>query len=112
DLCEALKLAPMALLLPRAGGRRRARHLRIDLLAGDGAQDARNDDAVVAREPLVDHAQVALLGAERDLALLHDIVLVDDEHVASALVAAERRFRNEQGLALLFRNAHAHEIAR
>ena len=46
-----------------------------------------------------------------DLALLDDIVLVDDEHVAAALVAAERDIGHEQRRLRLRRHAHAHEKA-
>ena len=52
--------------------------------------------AVVRRQPLLDHAQVADQRADLDLALLDDIVLVDDQHVAAALVAAERDVGHQQ----------------
>src|SRR5262249_57604418 len=61
--------------------------LRIDLLARDRPQDAGDDDAIVGLEPALDHAQVADPGADRDLALLDRIVLVEHDQVPSALVA-------------------------
>src|SRR5262245_65430988 len=93
----------------RSGGRK----LRIDLLTRDRPQDAGNDDAIVGLEPALDHAQVADPGADRDLALLDRIVVVEHEQITSALVAAERGIRYQQRLLLVGgANSHAHEIAR
>ena len=46
---------------------------------------------------------VADLGADRDLALLDHVVLVDDQEVAPALVAAERGVRHQQCILLVRR---------
>src|SRR5262245_14235312 len=88
----------MAPRLFGARGRRRSggRKLRIDLLTRDRPQDAGNDDAIVGLEPAFDHAQVADPGADRDLALLDRIVVVEHEQITSALVAAERGIRYQQ----------------
>src|SRR6516225_2647229 len=61
-------MAPL-LFAARARGRRRSGglELRIDLLARDRPQDAGDDDAIVRREPGLDHAQVADPGADHDL---------------------------------------------
>src|SRR5215510_13245398 len=99
----------------RARGRRRSggRKLRIDLLTRDRPQDAGNDDTIVGLESALDHAQVADPGADRDLALLDGIVVVEHEQITSALVAAERGIRYQQRLLLVGgANSHAHEIAR
>jgi hypothetical protein len=71
-------------------------HLRVDLLARYRPQNAGDDDAIPAFDPAFDRPQVADLGADRDLALLHHVVLVDDQEVAPALVAAERGIRHQQ----------------
>jgi hypothetical protein len=85
--------------------------LWIDLLTGDGPQDAGDDHAVVGLEAAVDGAQVADFGTDRDLALLDDVVLVDDEHIAPALVAAERRVRHQQGSRIFGADPYADEIS-
>src|SRR6516225_9401991 len=93
----------------RSGGRK----LRIDLLTRDRPQDAGNNDMIVGLEPALDHTQVADPGADRDLALLDRIVVVEHEQITSALVAAERGIRYQQRLLLVGgANPHAHEIAR
>ncbi len=72
-----------------------------------------NDDAVIGVHALFDDAQIADLLAKLDFALLDHVVLVDDEHVASALVAADDAIRHEQRVGLGSpRHAHAHEISR
>jgi hypothetical protein len=65
----------------RAGDWRRGGglDLRIDLLPRDGPQDAGNHDTIVGFESALDHAQVADPGADRDLALLDRIILVEHE---------------------------------
>jgi hypothetical protein len=70
--------------------------IRVDLLARYRSQDTSDDDAIAAFDPAFDRPQVADLGADRDLALLHHVVLVDDQEVAPALVAAERGIRHQQ----------------
>src|SRR5215472_571593 len=90
-------MAPL-LFAARARGRHRSGglELRIDLLARDRPQDAGDADA----------------GADHDLALLDRVVLVEHEQVASALIAAERGIRHQQGLLLVGgADPHAHEIA-
>ena len=72
-------------------------HFGVDLLARDGAHDAADDDAVVLGQAFFDHAQFADELARLDFALLDHIVLVDDEHIASALIAAERDVGHQQG---------------
>jgi hypothetical protein len=52
------------------------------------AQNAGDHDAIVGLQPAVDDAQIAHLGTDRDLALLDDVILVDDEQIAPALIAA------------------------
>src|SRR5262245_19971938 len=107
-------MAPL-LFAARARGWRRSDGLKlpIDLLTRDRPQDAGDDDTIVGLEPALDHAQVADPGADRDLALLDRIVLVEHEQVAPSLIAAERGIRYQQGLPLVGRaNPHAHEIAR
>ena len=55
---------------------------------------ARNRPAITTRssafDAAFDHAQFAVERAGLHLALLDHVVLVDDQHVAAALVAAER----------------------
>jgi len=48
--------------------------LRVDLLAGDRAQQAGDDDAVVGLQPALDHPQFAVDRAGLNLALLDDAV--------------------------------------
>ena len=81
-----------------ARGRLR-RGLRIDLLAGDRAQEAGDDDAVVRLDALLDHPQRAFERADLDVALLDHVVLVDDEQIAPALVGAERGVGHQQRVA-------------
>jgi hypothetical protein len=51
--------------------------------------------------------------ADRDLALFDDVLLVEHEHVTSAMVATERGIWYQQRIVLVGgANAHAHEIAR
>src|SRR5262245_55433559 len=93
----------------RGGGRP---HLRVDLLARAGALDAGDDHAVVGLEPFLDRAQLAEPGTDGDLALLEHIVLADHQHIAPALVGAERGVGNEQGILRILGHAHANEISR
>src|SRR5436190_12199125 len=82
------------------GGLRRL-GLRIDLVARDGAQEPADDHAVVRRDALLDHTQGLDHRADLDLALLDHVLLVDDQHVAAALVAAEGDVRHQEGVLLL-----------
>src|SRR5262245_48695390 len=79
----------------RARGWRRSGglELRIDLLTRDRPQDTSDDDTIVGLKPALDHAQVADPRADRDLALIDRVVVVEHEQVTSALVAAERGIR-------------------
>ena len=86
--------------------------LRLDLLPGHGRQHAGDDDAVVGRDARGDDPQLADQLADLDGALLDDVVLAGDEHIAPALVGADGAIRNEQHVGLVAeRHAHAHEIA-
>ena len=97
---------------PMAGGGSIFCSLRIDLLAGDRAQQARDHDLVVRLEAAFDHAQIALERAGLHLALLDDIVAVHHQHIAPGLVAAERHVGHQQRVLLLVEgNADADEIA-
>jgi len=93
-----IMIAGRYLAAPAAGAVRRSDglHLRVDLLARYRSQDTGDDDAIPAFDPAFDRPQVADLGADRDLALLHHVVLVDDQEVAPTLVAAERGIRHQQ----------------
>src|ERR1700728_3391943 len=82
------------ILKPDALVRGRGTLLGVDLLARDRTHDAADDHAVVLSEALLDHPQIADELAGLDLALLDDVVLVDDEHIAAALIAAERNIRH------------------
>src|SRR5277367_2140418 len=62
--------------------------LGLDLLSGDSAHDAADDDAVVLGQAFFNDAQLADELPRLDFALLDHVVLVDDQHVASALIAA------------------------
>ena len=75
--------------------------LRIDLLAGDRAQQPGGDDAIVGLQAAFDHAQLALQRPGPHLALLDDVFAVHDQHVASGLVAAERDVGHQQRILLL-----------
>src|SRR6201747_2989022 len=70
--------------------------LRIDLLAGDCAQQPGNDNPVIALQAAFDDAQVALERPGLYLALLDDVVGVDDQNIAPGLVAAERPVGDKQ----------------
>src|SRR5262245_17135653 len=73
------------------GGRRRyALHVRVDLLARHGALRPAHHDPLVSAEPALDDAQLTDGRADHNLALLDHVVLVDDQHVAAGLVAADR----------------------
>ena len=86
--------------------------LRIDLLAGNGAQQPGDDDTVVGFEAAFDHAQITLERPGPDLALLDDIVAVHHQHIASGLIAAQRHVRHQQRVLLLIeRNADTDVIA-
>src|SRR5215470_15784554 len=106
------------LLCARRASRRRGRggrglYLRIDLLARYSAQHAGDHDAVLRVQTVLDHAPLVHPLADLDFALRDDVVVVDDEDIAPALAAADRRIGNQQGiLRFAERNAHAHEIAR
>ena len=87
--------------------------LRLDLLAGHGRQQAGDDDAVFRLDAGCDHPQFADQLADLDRALLDDVVLAGDEHIAPALVAADGAIRNQQHVRLFDkRHADADEIAR
>ena len=60
--------------LAAAGGGFDLLELRIDLLAGDRAQQPGDDDAVVRLQAALDDAQIALQRPDLHLALLDDIV--------------------------------------
>src|SRR5262245_13703462 len=83
-------------------------HLWIDLLPWDCPQQPSDDHAIVRRKTAFDHAHGIHNRPDLDLALFDRVVLTDHQHVAAALVAAERNVRHEQ---LIFgirtRNAHA-----
>src|SRR5882672_8779627 len=75
--------------------------LRIDLLAGNRAQQPGGDDAVVGLQAFFDDAQLTLQRPDPHLALLDDIFAVHDQQIASGLIAAERDIRHEQRVLLL-----------
>ena len=87
---------------------------RHDGVAGQRAHHAADDDAVARLQAAVDDAQPAVDQlAGLHLALLDDVLVVDDQHVAALLVVAERDVRHQQRLdVLLLGDAHAHEQAR
>src|SRR5258706_6810162 len=70
--------------------------LRIDLLAGDCAQQPGNDDAVIGLQAAFDHAQIALDRPGPDLALLDEIFAVHHQHVSASLIAAQCDIRDKQ----------------
>src|SRR6186997_3445505 len=74
--------------------------LRIDLLAGNRAQQPGSDDAVVGLQAFLDDAQFALLRPDPHLALFDDIFTVHDQQIAPGLVAPESHVRNEQPVLL------------
>ena len=78
--------------------RRRAcgggRSLRIDLVAGNGTQNTADNDPVAGRDPFRNHAHSVNQRADFHLALLNDVVLIHDQDVAAALVAAEGDIRH------------------
>ena len=82
--------------LADAGGCFDLLQLRIDLLAGDRAQQPGDHDAVVRLQAAFDHAQPAVELPDLHLALLDHVVAVHDQHVAAGLVAAERGVGDEQ----------------
>ncbi|MET3345822.1 hypothetical protein ABIF52_006203 [Bradyrhizobium japonicum] len=83
-----------------------------DLLARDHPQQPRDHDAVVRLQPALDHAQAVIGGADLHLALLDDVVAIDHQQIAAALVAAERGVGNEERALLLVEgHADADEIA-
>jgi hypothetical protein len=72
----------------------------------------RNNDAIIRLEPILDHAEVAHFGTDRDLALFDDILLIQHEQVTPALVGTERGIRYQHGIVLVGgANTHAHEVA-
>src|SRR5437868_3333609 len=68
-------------------------NLRIDLLARDCAQETNHDHSIVGRETALNDAHRIDERADFDLALLDHVILVGDQNVAAALVAAERDVR-------------------
>ena len=71
-----------------------------------------DDDAVVRLQPILDHAERAVDLADLHLALLDHVVAGYHQHVAPALVAAERGVGHQQRVLLLFqRHADTDEIA-
>ena len=73
--------------------------------------DAVDHHAVVRGQARFDHPQIADLLAGFDLALLDDIVLVDDQHVTAGSDRCRARCRARAAPARFWRNAHADEIA-
>ena len=69
--------------------------LGIDLLARDRLH-ATHDHTVVLCQALLDYAQIPDELSLLDFALLDHTVLVDDEHIAAALVATKRNIGHEQ----------------
>src|SRR5262245_31140609 len=84
-----LEIMPSAPAVRRRLRRLRGLHLRVDLVARDGAQEAGDDHPVVGRDAVLDRAQRLDALADLDLALLNHVVLVDDQEIAPALVGAE-----------------------
>src|SRR3954467_15729220 len=81
---------------PSAGGRGGdGLHLRIDLLPGNRAQESTDDHTIVGGETGFDHTHRVHQRADADLALFDLVVLTDHQHVAAALIAAERDVRHE-----------------
>ena len=86
-------------------------HLRLNLLSRRGLQQAGDDDLILRRQPRKDAAHAVESLADRHLALLDDIVGVDDEDIAAALIGADRFFRHQHGIDRPQRHMHAHVIA-
>ena len=70
--------------------------LRRHLAARPRAHQAVDDDAIVGREPFLDHAQAVDQLAERHVVLPRDVVGVDDQHEFARLLGADRRIRHQQ----------------
>jgi len=62
--------------------------LRVDFLAGDGIENAGDDNALLRLQSALHHLQLADGLAERHPALLHNVIGVDRQHVAPSLIAA------------------------
>ena len=78
--------------------------LRVDLLAGNRrAAGPPIDDAVVRLQPALDHAQPPSIGPICTLRCSTTLSPVDHQHIAPALVAAERGVGHEQRVLLLCR---------
>src|SRR5579883_3455598 len=81
----------------RVGWRGDRHQLGHDLVAGDGLPVGADDDLVVGRQALLDHAQIADQQlARNDAPLLDDIVLVDDQQVAAGLVLGNGAIGDDQ----------------
>src|SRR5205085_4334387 len=63
-------------------------------------RQASDDDPIFGRQPLFDDSQLAVGWAYRNATFVYDIVVVDDEHIAACLIAAERHLGHEQRLLL------------
>src|SRR3954469_13913398 len=70
--------------------------LRIDLLAGDRAQQAGDPNLVVALQAAFDDAKLALQRPGLRFALLDGVFSVDDQQVASGLVASQGGIGDQQ----------------
>src|ERR1700732_5601587 len=77
--------------------RRERAQLGLNLLSRYCAHDAADHDAVVLGQAFFNDAQLADELPRFDLALLDHVVLVDNQHVASALIAADRDIGHKQG---------------
>ena len=100
------------IIAPRRPSRlpRSSSELRLDLLAWDRRQQPGDDDAVVRLDrPTSITRRLPDQLADLDLALLDDVVLAGDEHIAAALVAADGAVRHQQHVGLARRAARARE---
>jgi hypothetical protein len=82
--------------------------LRIDLLAGNRAQQPGGIDAVVGLQALLDDAQPSFQRPDSAPCAARRYFAVHDQQIASGLIAAERHIRHEQRVLLLIdRDANA-----
>src|ERR1051326_971957 len=96
--CEMRMAALVGLGGGTARGRRRGLLLGRHLDAGPHAHEPVDDDVVVLLEPVLDHAQAAQRGAERDVALARHVLAADHHRVLARLLGRDGRVRHEQRL--------------
>src|SRR5262245_28861096 len=98
------KLVLFGLVLQVLQDHFRGAEVELDVLPVAHLPDAFEDDLFPRQDALLDYEHVLQLVLNRDFALMHHVVLADDEHVAFVENLERRPLGNDDGVVQLFVN--------